>query len=400
LSLFSYEAVDAKGRRKKGELEAESERSARHALRSRQLIVRHLSVVEEARKQQSKVHSRGLSSSEMTTFLQQLSTLVAAGMPLVDSLAAIAEGMERRQARHAVTSIRQHVLEGGSLAESLKMQGLEEVVCNMVAAGEETGQLENVSARLAELLEHRQQMGQELLSATLYPLIIIGFGMIVMLFLLAVVVPQIVTVFERTGGELPALTRVVISLSAFLRDHGLLMLFLLALSVLAYFFSMRSEALRHRRDVLLLKIPLLGALLAKVETARFGHTLGMLLQGGVPVLSAMHISNQSFSLLPMREIGIHAREQLREGDNLSAGLKQGGLIPHLAIQLIAVGEQSGTLDHMLIKVAENYERETSRNVKRLLTILEPTLVLIMALMVGTLAMAILLPIIEMNELVR
>lgn len=400
MSLFAFEAVNAKGRREKGEIEADSERAARQLLKSRQLIVRQLSGVGEPSKHGVTRRSKGLSGSETTTFLQQLSTLTAAGMPLVETLDSIAEGMERRQARHVVAAVRQQVLEGGSLADALRAQGLEEVVCNMIAAGEETGQLEAVASRLAELLEHQEQLGQELLSATLYPAIILGFGLIVMLFLLAVVVPQIVTVFERTGGDLPELTKIVIALSSFLRDHGLLLLAALVLTVLGYFSAMRHESVRYRRDMLLLQIPGISSLLAKVETARFGHTLGMLLSGGVPVLSAMHIANQSFTLLPMRKVGEFAREQLREGGSLAEGLKSGGFIPHMAIRLIAVGEQSGTLDTMLIKVAENYEREASRNMKRMLTILEPSLVLFMAAMVGALALAILLPIVEMNELVR
>lgn len=400
MSLFVYEAVNARGRREKGEIEAESERAARQLLKSRQLVVRSLSGVESRVGGDRRQRSGSLSGSETTTFLQQLSTLTAAGMPLVEALGSIAEGMERRQARHVVATVRQQVLEGGSLAESLRSQGLEEVVCNMVAAGEETGQLEAVASRLAELLEHRQQLGQELLSATLYPAIILGFGFLVMLFLLAVVVPQIVTVFERTGGELPQLTKIVIALSSFLRDDGLLLLAGVIMLVLGYISAMRVERFRYRRDEMLLDLPGISTLLAKIETARFGHTLGMLLAGGVPALSAMHIANQSFSMLPLRKVGEFAREQLREGGSIADGLRSGGYIPHMALRLIRVGEQSGTLDAMLIRVAENYEREASRNLKRLLTILEPTLVLAMAMMVGALALAILLPIIEMNELIR
>jgi len=400
VSLFAFEVINAKGRREKGEIEADSERSARQQLKSRKLVIRQIAIVEKAGKSGLSHRSKGLNANETATFLQQLSTLTAAGMPLVETLGSIAEGMERKQARHVVTAVRQQVVEGGSLAEALSAQGLEEVVCNMVAAGEETGQLEAVAARLAELLEHRQQLGQELLSATLYPAIILGFGLIVMLFLLAVVVPQIVTVFERTGGNLPQLTKIVIALSSFLRDYGLWLLVLVVGAVLAYLAAMRQESVRFQRDLLLLRMPGISSLLSKIETARFGHTLGMLLSGGVPALAAMHIANQSFSMLPIREVGEQAREQLREGGTIAEGLKAGGFIPHMAIRLIAVGEASGTLDKMLIKVAENYEREASRNMKRLLTILEPSLVLFMAGMVGALALAILLPIVEMNELVR
>ncbi|PIP01558.1 MAG: hypothetical protein COX55_10335, partial [Zetaproteobacteria bacterium CG23_combo_of_CG06-09_8_20_14_all_54_7] len=324
----------------------------------------------------------------------------AAGMPLVDSLASIAVGMDKRKTRTAVVTIRQSVLEGGSLADALRDQQMDEVVCNMIAAGEETGQMEAVAARLAELLEHRQQLQQELLSATLYPAIILGFGMLVMLFLMAVVVPQVVTVFERAGGDLPLLTKVVIAASDFLRAYGGWLVVLLAGVILAYRLAMRRSGLRRIRDTQLLRLPGIGRLMARIDTARFARTLGMLLTGGVPVLAAIHIANQNWSMLPLRTLGEAARESLRGGGSLSEALKPGGMVPHIAIQLLAVGEQSGTLDTMLLRVAEHFEREVSRGLKRMLTIAEPLLVMLMALGVGAMAMAILLPIAQMNELVR
>jgi len=402
MSLFAYEAIDARGRRRRGEIEAGSGRAGRQQLKSLGLVVRSLEMIEQhdGRRQGERRTASRLSSADTVLFLQQLATLSAAGMPLTDSLASIATGMDKRKAKRAVLAIRQSVLEGGSLANALRDQRMDDVICNMIAAGEETGQLEAVAARLAELLEYRQQLNQELLSATLYPAIILGFGMLVMLFLMTVVVPQVVTVFERAGGDLPALTKFVIAVSDFLRAYGGWLVVVLAGLVLAYRLSMRREALRGRRDGLLLRLPGIGKLLAKIDTARFARTLGMLLTGGVPVLAAMHIANQNWSMLPLRALGESARENMREGGSLSEALKTGGMVPHLAIQLLAVGEQSGALDTMLLRVAEHFEREVSRGLKRLLTVAEPVLVLLMALGVGAMAMAILLPIAEMNELVR
>ncbi len=401
MSMFAYEALDERGRRQRGEIEADSERGARQLLKAKQLIVRKLTMLDQ--KAVSSASGNGaqrLSAAETVLFLQQLATLTEAGMPLSESLAAISEGMGRAQSRRAMAAIRQSVIEGGSLAESLRQQHMDEVVCNMIAAGEETGQLEAVAARLAELLEHRQQLRQDLMSATLYPAIILGFGMLVMLFLMAVVVPQVVTVFERAGGDLPVLTRMVIAASDFLRDYGAWLFIALVGIVLAYRLLMRTENLRRQRDSALLGLPGIGALLARIETARFARTLGMLLAGGVPTLAAMHIANQNWSMLPLKSLGEDARENLREGGSLSDSLKRGSYIPNMAIQLLTVGEQSGNLDSMLIRVATHYEREVSRGLKRMLTIAEPVLVLLMALGVGAMALAILLPIAEMNELVR
>ncbi|RMH50376.1 MAG: hypothetical protein D6682_07145 [Zetaproteobacteria bacterium] len=402
MTLFSYEAIDAAGKRRRGEVDADSERAARKVLRARGLVPRLITPAAPSRSRERRVGGRSavLDGDELTAFLQQLATLSEAGMPLAEALGSIAEGMERRMARRTVAAIRQHVVEGGSLAEAMAAQQMDDIVCNMVAAGEETGQLEAVASRLAELLERRQQMRQELLSATLYPAIILGFGLVVMLFLLAVVVPQIVAVFARTGAHLPLITRMMIAASSFLRDHGLLLLAIAAGLPLLYHWSMRHPALRRRRDRLLLRLPGVRALIGKIETARYCRTLGMLLAGGVPALAAMQIATESVTLLPLRRVTESAREALREGSSLADALADGGYVPHLALRMIAVGEQSGRLDAMLIKVADTFERESSRVIKRLITVLEPALVLLMAVGVGSLAMAILLPIVEMNQLVR
>ncbi len=401
MALFAYEALDAAGKRKKGQLDADSERAARKILRGQGLMVRKLEAVAQTKQAGAgKQAGSKLKPAETVNFLQQLSTLIDSGMPLVEALASIAEGMENARSQGVIASVRQQVLEGSSLADALRAHHFDEVICNMVDAGEETGQLDAVATRLAELLERRQALSQELLSATLYPAIILSFGVLVMLFLLAVVVPQIVSVFERNGGELPALTVFVIATSEFIRSHGLLLILLFSAALFAYIMAMKKEAMRYKRDVLLLKIPALSSLLLKVNTSRYARTLGMLLEGGVPALAAMKIAQQSITLLPMREAVTQARDMLREGASLADGLKTGGFVPLLALRMIAVGEQSGTLATMLIRVADNYDKETSRNIKRLLTIMEPLLVMGMAVGVGTLAMAILLPIVEMNQLVH
>jgi len=401
VSLFAYEALDAQGRKKKGEIDSDSERAVRQMLRAEGLIVRKLTQLEQAHSRNGGAKAtQRLKPSETVNFLQQLATLIDSGMPLVEALASISEGMDNARACRVIGSVRQQVLEGSSLADALRTHSFDDVICNMVAAGEETGQLNAVSTRLAELLERRQALSQELLSATLYPVIILAFGVIVMLFLLAVVVPQIVTVFERAGGNLPTLTVFVIATSEFIRNNGLVLLLLFSASIFSYLIAMKNEKLLYQRDLFLLKIPALSNLLLKTNTSRFTRTLGMLLEGGVPALAAMKIAQQSITLLPMRDAVSDAHDLLREGSSLADGLKKGNYIPLLALRMIAVGEQSGTLATMLIRVADNYDKESSRNIKRLLTVMEPLLVMGMAVGVGTLAMAILLPIVEMNQLVH
>jgi len=399
MSTFIWQGLNKDGRQKRGEIESDSWRTARKQLKQQGLIIQKLDLQEPHKSSTLKTTKKSLTGTETTLFLQQLSTLTSAGMTLSDALTAVADGMEVKRARHAVVHVRQQVLEGSSLASSLRGIGMDDVVCNMVEAGEETGQLEAVSERLSELLENRQQMNQELLSAILYPLIIMCFGLLVMVILLVCVVPQIVSVFEHTGGELPALTKWVIATSHMLREYGVLIIISIAGLALISIAALRRESVRDWRDQWLLRIPVLSMVLSKIEIARFSQTLGMLLSGGVSTLSAMHIANQSFGLLPFRRLGEDAMECLREGGNLSDTFKA-GKVPALAIQLISVGEQSGKLDKMLLRVANQYEQEISRNLKRMLTVVEPALMLVMAVMVGLMAVAILLPIVEMNTLVR
>jgi len=402
MSQFFWEGVDANGRRRKGEIDAESERAARQKLKSQGLMVRRLQTLRSKKKSSNtgKAVNGSLNNDETALFLQQLATLIAAGMPLVDSLASIATGMPRAKAQRAITHVRQQLLEGTSLAEALRQVGLDDIVCNMVEAGEETGQLDIVANRLAELLDNRRGLEQELMSAILYPSIILTFGGLVMMVLLTYVVPQIVSVFQRSGGELPMITEWVIAVSNFLRADGLWLLFGTIASIWIGQILLLRPTVQEKRDALLLRLPLLSSLLIRIDTARFSRTLGMLLSGGVPVLSAMRIAGQGMSLIPMRKLVIEASEALREGGSLAKTLQSGDLIPHMAIQMMDVGEQSGELDRMLLRIADQYEQETSRLISRMMTIVEPALMLIMALLVGLLAAAILLPIVQMNALVH
>jgi len=400
MSLFTYEAVDRRGRTLKGEMDADSERAVRSQLKSSGLPARRVEAARRGHTAGGEGSLRKLDEAQTITFMQQLATLLAAGMPMVEALDSIADSMETKRGRQLVTALRQQVLEGNALAGAMRHLGFDEVVCNMVAAGEETGQLDAVSSRLAQVLEHARELRQEVLSAVLYPLIVSGFGLLVMVFLLTVVVPQIAGVFDRAGGNLPALTTAIIYVSNLLREHGIWLLGGVLLLGAAYRFAMRMPHIRYRRDLLLLGLPAIGGLLRKMETARYARTLGMLLGGGVPVLSALHIASQSLLLEPVREAAVAARESMREGESLAERLRLSGYIPPLAVRLISVGEQSGQLDAMLLRVADNFDADTSRNLKRLVTMLEPVLVMLMAVMVGTLAMAILLPIMEMNELVH
>ncbi len=400
MSLFSYEAVDHHGRRIRRELEADSERDARRYIRSQQLVLRSLKQLEHKNSAGALNHSQRLSGNETSLLLYQLSILIGSGMPLVDALASVADSTESKRSRRVVATLKQHVTEGESLASAMNATSFDDLVCNMIAAGEETGQLEVVLNRLSEVLDHRQKMRQEFLSAVLYPCVIMVVGLVVLVFMMVVVVPKMVSLFDRAGGELPLLTQWIISLSGFVRDYGWGLLVGMAFVYIGYRLAIRLPSFRMKLDHVILLLPVVGTLVAKIETARFSRTLGMLMAGGVEALQAMMIASQGFTRTPLKQAAESAGDALREGESISKGLSVDKAFPDMAIRLIAVGEQSGKLDLMLLRIADLFENETSRLLKRLVTILEPALVLIMALLVGLLAVAILLPIIEMNQMVR
>jgi len=397
---YRFEALDRLGKLQRGDVEAASDIDARKLVRKRGLTLKKIIQLEQTQHVDTKRKIKSLNAEETVSFLQQLSALLGAGVPLTECLGSIAQGMETKQARRCVFEVRQQLLEGGALEQAMNNAGFDTTICNMVAAGEQTGQLQAVSTRLSELLEYRQALQQQVLSAILYPVIVVVVGIAVMVFMLSVVVPQVVGVFAHADAELPIITRIMIFSSDMVQQYGVLMFVAAVAVIYGYFLSMRQEALRFRRDVLLLKVPIFRNLLLKMQSASFCRTLGLLLGGGVPVLTALHIANQSLTLLPIRKAGEAARESMREGESLAKKLEASGYFPHLAIRLIDVGEQSGKLDQMLMKVAQHYDEDSSRALKRLVTLLEPIMVLGMAVMVGLMALGILLPIIEMNQLIR
>lgn len=399
MAQYRFEALNRSGKLQRGDLEAASDLEARQLIRKRGLTLKKLELFEK-QQHTSKKKIKPLNAEDTVSFLQQLSALLDAGVPLTECLSSIADGMDKPHARQCVAEVRQQLLEGGALAQAMSSVGFDNIICNMVAAGEQTGQLEAVSTRLSELLEYRQALQQQVLSAVLYPAIIVVVGIAVVVFMLSVVVPQVVGVFAHADAQLPLITRMMIYCSDLVQNYGVLMLFAVILALYGYVLAMKKEAFHFRRDQLLLDIPLFRNLLLKMQASAFCRTLGMLLGGGVPVLTALHIANQSLTLLPMRQAGEEARDSMREGESLAKKLESSGYFPHLAIRLIDVGEQSGKLDSMLLKVADHYDEDSSRALKRLVTLMEPMMVLGMAVMVGLMALGILLPILEMNQLIR
>jgi general secretion pathway protein F len=269
-----------------------------------------------------------------------------------------------------------------------------------VAAGEQSGHLDVVFERLADYTETRQQMRQKISLALFYPALLTTVAILIVTGLLTYVVPQVVQVFNSVGQKLPFLTQALIALSDFLRDYGFFLLGVLATSAFGFSYAMRTPRLRRTVHLLLLRMPLLARLIRGINTARFARTFSILMASSVPVLEALRISSQVISNLPMREAVEQAAVRVKEGASLHTAINESHLFPVMTVQLIASGEASGRLEKMLERAALQQERETETLIAALLGIFEPVLILGMGAIVLTIVLAILLPIFDLNQMVR
>ena len=403
MPAFQYAALDAKGRQRKGLIEADTPRMARQALRERGL--NPLGVEEIASQERRRVRQLWglrISPTDLALITRQLATLVASGLPLEEAVGAVARQAEQTRLSGLLLAVRARVLEGHTLATALGdfPQIFPELYRATVAAGEQSGHLDVVFERLADYTEARQQMRQKVGLALFYPLLLTGVAILIVTGLLTYVVPQVVQVFSNLNQQLPALTRGLIALSGFLRQYGWLVLIGLAGGVIAWVYALRRIAFKRRVHQTLLKLPLLARLVRGVNTARFARTFSILMASGVPVLDAMRISAQVMSNLPMREAVEQAAARVKEGASLFKAISNSGYFPPMTLQLIASGEASGRLENMLERAAVQQERETETLIAALLGIFEPMLILVMGGVVLIIVLAILLPIFDLNQLVH
>jgi len=407
VAAFEYVVLDAKGREKKGVTEGETPRQVRQVLRSKGLMP--VSITEAAIKDKKQTDEkktafsfqRGISATELALFTRQLATLLNASLPLEESLAAVAQQTETPRIKSMVFAIRAKVLEGHTLANGLAEfpKAFPELYIATVAAGEETGYLDDILERLADYTENRQLMRQKVSMALLYPAILTLMAILVVIGLMTYVVPQVVSVFDNINQELPGLTTGMIATSDFLRNYGFYLLIAMAGALAAFKSWLKIESNRFRYHLFILQIPLIGKLSRSMNTARFARTLSILSSSGVPVLEALRIAAQVVSNLPMRDAVLGAADKVREGSKISTSLEQSGLFPPMTIRLISSGESSGQMENMLERAAVQQERELETMISAILGIFEPVLILVMGVVVLIIVLAILLPIFELNQLV-
>lgn len=403
MPAFQFQALDATGRTRKGQLEGDTPRQIRQQLRERGLTPLAVSELAGERRGTGGGRRRTrLKPTELALITRQLATLIGSGLPVEQALAAVARQSENARVGGLVLALRARINEGHSLAATLAdfPHAFPELYRATVAAGEQAGHLAVTLERLADYTETRQALRQKISLALFYPLMLTTVALLIVFGLLTYVVPQVIQVFASTQQTLPALTRGLIAISAFLENHGLLLLLLLAVGGVMAAYAGQRPAVCHAGHRLQLRLPLIGRLTRGLESARFARTMSILLASGVPALEALRISAQVLGNLPLRTAVEQAAVRVREGSSLYGALDTAGVFPPMLLQMIASGEASGRLENMLERAAAQQERETETLVAALLALFEPVLILTMGAVVLTIVLAILLPIFELNQLVR
>lgn len=404
MAAFEYIALDAKGRQQKGVLEGDSARQVRQLLREKQLSP--LQVEPAHRKEQAGGGAsfglrRGLAARDLALVTRQLATLISAALPIEEALRAAAAQSRQPRIQSMLLAVRARVLEGHGLAAALAAfpAAFPELYRATVSAGEHAGHLGPVLEQLADYTEQRQQSRQKVQLALLYPVILMVTSLIIVGFLLGYVVPDVVRVFIDSGQTLPALTRGLIVVSELVKSWGWLALIVIVLLVLGFRRAIREDGMRLRWHGFALRVPLVGGLVRATETARFASTLAILVRSGVPLVEALAIGTEVVVNRVIRNDVIQATQRVREGGSLSRALEASRQFPPMMLHMIASGERSGELDQMLARTARNQENDLAATIGLLVGLFEPFMLVFMGAVVLVIVLAILLPILSLNQLV-
>jgi general secretion pathway protein F len=405
VGAFEFTALDEGGRERKGVLEADTPRQIRQQLREKgwaPLAVAEVKQQEARRQISSPLLRRRISAVDLALITRQFATLIRSGLPVEEALQTLSRQTEKPRLKSLLMAVRSRVMEGHALATAFEdfPHVFPDLYRATVAAGEQSGYLDAVLERLADYTESRQTLQQKTMLALIYPLIVMGVSLLVVVFLMVYVVPEIVQVFEGIGQKLPLLTRSLIATSDFIRDNGIVLLVGIAAAVAALRALLRRSGPKRQLHRILLGLPMIGRLVRGLNTARFARTLSILTGSGVPVLEALRISATVVGNLPMRAAVEEGARRVREGAALHTALEHSGYFPPMTVHLIASGESSGKLDEMLERAAASQEREMEVLVTTITELFGPLLILVMGGIVLVIVLAILLPIFDLNQLVK
>jgi general secretion pathway protein F len=404
LPIFEYQALDGAGKAIRGIIDADSARTARAKLRGQGVYpteIREEDVATAQRFPSFNPFGR-VRAKDLALVSRQLATLMEAGIPLISSLSALIEQLGNPVLRKIITQIRERVREGSSFADALALhpQVFSNLFIGMVRAGEVSGTLVLTLGRWADFNEHQVALRQRIRAALTYPVFMFVIGLGVLFFLMTFVVPTVTKIFSDLGQALPLPTMILISVSNFMSRFWWVLVGGFIAMALWLRRILRSEAGALVWDRLKLKIPLAGNLHRKMAISRWSRTLGTLLSGGLPLLQALEISQGVVENRLLSQALAEARESIRGGEEMALSLKQSALFPSAVLEMVSVGEKSGELAKMLEKVALTLENEVETDLRSMMSLLEPVMILIMGLAVGFIALSILLPILEMSQIVH
>ena len=408
MAAFRYETLDANGRESRGVIEADTLRHARANLRESGLTVISVQAVSQDNLQTGEAGSwrerfrSGISSAQLSLLTRQLATLLAAGLTLEQALNALIEQSESETVSQVLAGVRAEILAGHTLAQAMAKyeRVFPDIYRALVKAGEASGELGHVMLRLADYTESRQALQQKVGLAFVYPAIVTAVALLVVTGLLMYVVPQVVSVFQQSHQSLPLLTRLLIGLSSGLQATWPYLLVLIVVAVFGARMVLQREEIRYQWHLRMLRLPVIGRLVRGINSARMASTLAILAGSGVPLLTSLQAATGVVNNLPMRRALEEASKKVREGVELSRALAVSKLFPPILIHLIASGESSGKLDVMLDRAAIQQEQEVGNCTSILTALLEPVLILSMGGVVLLIVLAILMPIIEMNQMVH
>ncbi len=410
MAAFEYVVLDEKGRERKGVAEGDTAKQVRQNLREKGLIPLQINAASQkdstgTRKgasSSSRMFQRGISTTELALITRQMATLVQAALPLDEILTAIANQSEKQRIRSMMFAIRAKVMEGHTLAAGLGEfpKVFSDLYCATVDAGEKSGHLDTVLERLADYTESQQELQGKVRQALIYPAFLTVFAVAIVIFLMTNIVPQVVSVFEDIGQDLPGLTLSLIAISDFVIAYGIYLLVVIAAIIIGIRVLLKQTQHRERYHRLLLRLPIIQKLVRGLNTALFTRTFSILTGSGVTVLESMRISAQVVGNLPMRNAILQATERVREGSTIKKSLDHSKLFPPMTLQLIASGENSGNLEQMLDRAATQLEREQVTLIAYIVGIFEPAIILTMGVLVLMIVLGILLPIFDLNQLVK
>jgi general secretion pathway protein F len=403
MATFHYKAFKTDGKAVSGLLEAETAGEAKSRLKKQGLYPRQILAEEaDSRLCGFKPFRRRVSLPDLVLLTRRLATLLSSSVPMFEAITTLQEQERPGELKNILSRIGTRLAEGSSLAKALALEPkiFKESFVTMVAAGEASGALDSVLERLAEFLEDQDALRNRIITALAYPLLMLVVGTGVMLFLLGFVIPKIVIVFENYKTALPWITLLLIKMSTLIRQGWWALFLLLGAMALAWRKLGQKETLRLRLDRFLLHLFLVGPLVRRLVLSRFSKVLGLLLLSGVPIIKALEITADVVVNRAYRSFLLKVKEELIQGGSLSAALRDSPLFPPLLVHMIEVGEKSGQMEDMLIKAGASFGKEFDVSVGRAMGLLEPLLVLGMGLGVGTMVVAVLLPIFQLNQLIK